>query len=214
MNSKRFFVLFALFAVVLAGVAYFRFTGGKEKPIRSSARSSSSPLNRIGAGDGGVRTAKSLHLSKGENVGTEVEEKDLVKQSAPTAELDAKFATWRDDGRKIVEDMFGGDRQKIGAAFSASMQNEDFRATWARSRELEREYRTAGDDRKPAIMEELASLREKGLAILKQNGNAAAPGAVPNVTVVGGTVGTPAAAPAPAAPAAPAPAPAAPVVFQ
>jgi hypothetical protein len=161
-----------------------------------------------------VRSAKDLHLSRKDDVGTGVEEKDLAKQSKPVAELDAKFATWRDDGRKAVEDMFGGDRQKIGDAFRAAMQNEEFRTNWGRMRELESQYRSAGDDQKQAIMDELGAIRNRGLGMLKQAAASAPSSATPTVTITGPGVVNPSAAPTAAPAAAPAPAPAAPVVFE
>ena len=210
---KRFLALLCLVAVPVAAYLYFKAPAGATAGRGAARSNGSSAASNLNLEKGSARTAKSLHLTKNENIGTGVEEKDLVKQSAPVAELDAKFANWRNDGRKMVEDMAGGDRQKIGAAFSISMQSEDFRAGFARSRELEAEYRAASDDRKPAIMEELSAIREKGLAVLRQNMNQAptVPNNGPNVTVSGGTLGTPQNGPAPAAPAAPAPPPPAPV---
>jgi hypothetical protein len=164
---------------------------------------------------GTVRTAKTLQLSRKDDVGTDVEEKDLAKQSKPVAELDAKFATWRDDGRKAVEDMFGGDREKIGNAFRVAMANDEFRANYGRMRELESQYRSATDDQKQSIMDELGSVRSRGLGMLKQAGSGAPATAAPTVTITGAGVVNPGNGAAPAAaPAAPAPPPAAPVVFE
>ena len=111
--------------------------------------------------------------------------------------------------------MFGGDRQKIGEAFRAAMQNDEFRTNFGRMRELEAQYRGATDDKKQAIMDELAEVRARGLGMLKQ-ASAGAPAAAPTVTITGPGVVTPAngAAPAVAPAAAPAPAPAPPIVFQ
>ena len=109
--------------------------------------------------------------------------------------------------------MFGGDRQKIGDAFRAAMANDEFRSNFGRMRELENQYRSASDDQKQAIMDELSTIRTRGLGMLKQ-----AAAGQPTVTVTGGAITvpgvvTPANGNAPAtAPAAPAPA--APVVFQ
>ena len=128
------------------------------------------------------------------------------------AELDAKFATWRDDGRKAVEDMFGGDRDKIGNAFRVAMANDEFRANYGRMRELESQYRSATDDQKQSIMDELGSVRSRGLGMLKQAGAGAPSTAAPTVTITGGGVVNPGNGAAPDA--APVPAPAPPIVFQ
>lgn len=216
MNSNRLFALFSL--IILAGVSYAVYQWVKPEEaqvVRSSAKKTRSPVGNLTTEKGSTRTAKTLHLSRKDDVGTDVEEKDLAKQSKPVAELDAKFATWRDDGRKAVEDMFGGDRQKMGDAFRAAMANEEFKSNFGRMRELENQYRTATDDKKQAIMDELGEVRNRGLGMLKQAAAGAPSTATPTVTITGAGVVNPGNGAAPAAaPAAPAPAPAPPIVFQ
>jgi hypothetical protein len=214
MNMNRIYAILGLCALGYCAYAAYEWAQGDEGTVvKSTAKRSSSPVTKLSTETGKPRAAKALKLSRKDDVGTEVEEKDLVKQSKPIAELDAKFATWRDDGRKAVEDMFGGDRQKIGDAFRAAMQNEEFRTNFGRMRELENQYRSASDDQKQAIMDELSTIRTRGLGMLKQAAAGAPASNQPNVTVIGGaisapgTVTTPGAAPA-------APAPAAPVTFE
>jgi hypothetical protein len=212
--------LYAILALALLGYgayAAYEWTQGDEgKVVKNTAKRSGSPVTKLTTATGKPRAAKALNLSRKDDVGTEVEEKDLVKQSKPVAELDAKFATWRDDGRKAVDDMFGGDRQKIGDAFRAAMANDEFRSNFGRMRELENQYRSASDDQKQGIMDELSTIRTRGLGMLKQAAAGAPASNQPTVTVTGGAISVPGtvtpangAAPAPAAPA-----PAAPVVFQ
>ena len=219
MNTNRLYAILALALLGYGAYAAYEWTQGDEgKVVKSTAKRSGSPVSKLTTETGKPRAAKALNLSRKEDVGTEVEEKDLVKQSKPVAELDAKFATWRDDGRKAVEDMFGGDRQKIGDAFRAAMANDEFRANFGRMRELENQYRSASDDQKQAIMDELSTIRTRGLGMLKQAAAGAPPSNQPTVTVTGGAITvpgvvTPANGNAPAtAPAAPAPA--APVTFE
>jgi hypothetical protein len=216
MNSNRLFALFSL--IILAGVGYAVYQWVKPEEaqvVRSSAKKTRSPVGNLTNEKGSTRTAKNLHLSRKDDVGTDVEEKDLAKQSKPVAELDAKFATWRDDGKKAVEDMFGGDRQKISDAFRAAMANEEFRSNFGRMRELETQYRSATDDKKQAIMDELGEVRARGLGMLKQSASGAPSTAAPTVTITGAGAVNPGNGAAPAAaPAAPAPAPAPPIVFQ
>lgn len=213
MNSNRLFALFSL--IILAGVSYAVYQWVKPEEaqvVRSSAKKTRSPVGNLTTEKGSTRTAKNLHLSRKDDVGTDVEEKDLAKQSKPVAELDAKFATWRDDGKKAVEDMFGGDRDKIGNAFRVAMANDEFRANYGRMRELESQYRAATDDKKQAIMDELGSVRSRGLGMLKQAGAGAPSTAAPTVTITGGGVVNPGNGAAPDA--APVPAAAPPIVFQ
>ena len=213
MKSNRLFAILSL--IMLAGVSYAVYQWVKPQDVsvvRGTAKKTGSPVSKLTMEKGTVRSAKELRLSRKDDIGTDVEEKDLAKQSKPVAELDAKFATWRDDGRKAVEDMFGGDRQKIGDAFRAAMANDEFKANWGRMRELESQYRSATDDQKQSIMDELSTVRNRGLGMLKQAGAGAPSTAAPNVTITGGGVVNPGNDGAPTA--APAPAPAPPVVFQ
>jgi len=216
MSSNRLVPVLGLLLVAGLGYAVYQWVKPEEVAVvRSTAKRTGSPVSKLTMEKGTVRSARELHLSRKDDVGTGVEEKDLAKQSKPVAELDAKFATWREDGKKAVEDMFGGDRQKMGDAFRAAMQNEEFRTNFGRMRELEAQYRGATDDQKQAIMDELAAVRTRGLGMLKQ-ASAGAPAAnQPTVTITGPGVVNPANGPAPttAPAAAPAPAPA-PIVFQ
>ena len=213
MKSNQLLAIFSFIIVAGGAYALYQWVYPEEVPIvRSTAKKTGSPVTKLAMEKGTVRSAKNLHLSRKDDVGTEVEEKDLAKQSKPVAELDAKFATWRDDGRKAVEDMFGGDRQKIGDAFRAAMANDEFRSNYGRMRELESQYRSATDDQKQGIMDELSTIRNRGLGMLKQAAAGAPSTATPTVTITGAGVVNPGNGAAPAA--APAPAPAPPIVFQ
>ncbi len=213
MNSNRLFAIFSVIILAGAGYALYQWVQPEDvSVVRSTAKKSVSPVSKLVMEKGTVRTAKTLQLSRRDDVGTGVEEKDLAKQSKPIAELDAKFATWRDDGKKAVENMFGGDRDKIGNAFRVAMANDEFRANYGRMRELESQYRSATDDQKQSIMDELASVRNRGLGMLKEAGNGAPATAAPTVTITGGGVVNPGNGAAPDA--APVPAPAPPIVFQ
>ena len=201
MNKNPLYAILGLAVLGYGAYAAYQWTQGEEgQVVKSTAKRTSSPVSKLTTETGKPRAAKALKLSRKEDVGTEVEEKDLVKQSKPVAELDAKFATWRDDGRKAVEDMFGGDRQKIGDAFRAAMANEEFRSNFGRMRELENQYRSASDDQKQGIMDELSTIRTRGLEILKQAAGSAPPSNQPTVTVTGGAITVPGVGtPAPAA---------------
>jgi hypothetical protein len=218
MTKNPLYAILGLAVLGYGAYAAYQWTQGDEGTVvKSTAKRTSSPVSKLTTETGKPRAAKALKLSRKDDVGTEVEEKDLVKQSKPVAELDAKFATWRDDGRKAVDDMFGGDRQKISDAFRVAMANEEFRSNFGRMRELENQYRSASDDQKQGIMDELSTIRTRGLGMLKQAAAGAPASNQPSVTVSGGAivvpgVVTPANGSAPAA--APAPAPAAPVTFE
>lgn len=215
MSSNRTFVLLCLPLAVGAGIIAYRYASPEEEKKPDTVRRTPGHV-AVGpvAEKPQARSARALKLSTKENVRPELDKEDFVKESTPRAALEEKFRNWRADGRKIVEDMAGGDREKIGAAFRAALQNQEFKDTFGRSHELEAKWKTASDEEKPAIMQEMEVLRGRGLAMLaREMGRINATGATGGVTVVNG--GAPS-APAPTTPASgPAAAPApAPVVFQ
>jgi predicted Fe-S protein YdhL (DUF1289 family) len=219
MSSNRTFLLLCLPVVVGAGIIVYRYAAPepeKKPEVVRRAAPSASTADASSSAKPQARSARSLNLSAKENVRPELEKEDLVRDMTPRAALEEKFRNWRSDGRKLVEDMAGGDREKIGAAFRAALQNQDFKDTFSRSHELEAKWKEASDEEKPAIMQELEVLRGRGLAMLaREMGRISSTGGTGGVTVINGgapaTTGTPPAAPA--ANGAPAPAPA-PVIFQ
>ena len=221
MSSNRTFILLCLPLMVGAGIVAYRFVSPEpEKRAEPAHRSgaSSGATNAMSAERTQVRSARSLNLSAKENVKPELDKDDLVKDVTPRAALEEKFRNWRSDGRKILDDMAGGDREKIGAAFRAALQNQEFKDTFSRSHELENKWKEASDEEKPGIMQEMEVLRGRGLAMLaREMGRINSGGGAGGVTVINGgnpagTSGGGTSAPAAnGAPPAPAPAP---VVFQ
>ena len=87
--------LYAILGLAVLGYgayAAYQWTQGDEgQVVKSTAKRTGSPVSKLTTETGKPRAAKALKLSRKDDVGTEVEEKDLVKQSKPVAELDAKF---------------------------------------------------------------------------------------------------------------------------
>lgn len=76
MNSNRLFAIFSL--IILAGVGYavYRWVQPEEvSVVRSTAKKSGSPVSKLVMEKGTVRTAKTLQLSRKDDVGTDVEER-------------------------------------------------------------------------------------------------------------------------------------------
>ena len=120
-----------------------------------------------------------------------------TEAEATKAALEERFKNYREEGRKMIQDMVkNGDREKMGQAFRSAFQNEEFRQVFQRSRDLENQWNSASNDDKPAIMDELQSLRTKGVALFKTE--------LDKLDTTPAPTNTPA---APGAPAAPAPAP-------
>lgn len=210
MNKKSF--LFLTLCLGLAGgllIAKFTnpATAAAGTPSKSSEEVTSTTTRPTAAG----RPAKSLHLDKSTNVQPELIEADQAVDSAVREQLEQRFRSFREDGRKQFEDLVGGDREKMGRLFRASFSNPEFQQIMQGSREISEKWRTATDGEKPALMEQLTALRAKGLGIAKQelaklDAPAAAP-VQPTVTVDGATIVPAAPKPVGEQPAAPAPAP-------
>jgi hypothetical protein len=121
------------------------------------------------------------------------EEEDATKTA-----LEDRFKNYREEGRKMIQDMVkNGDREKMGQAFRSAFQNEDFRQVFQRSRELENQWNSASTQEKPAIMDELQSLRTKGVALFKTELDKLDAAPVPAPAATPGAPGVPAPTPAP-----------------
>lgn len=73
MNSNRLFAIFSL--IVLAGASYavYQWVKPEEAPVvRSTAKKTRSPVSNLSGEKGQTRTAKNLHLSRKDDVGTDV----------------------------------------------------------------------------------------------------------------------------------------------
>jgi len=166
-----------------------------------------------------VRSAKGLKLDKSANVIPDLDKEARSRDLTAKEALESKFRNWRDDGRRQFEEIFQGDRERTGAVMRSLFQNEQFRAMFQQTRELEAKWPKATDDEKAAIMGQMEAIRAQGLGMVRaeaarQLGGSAGGLTVGNsqdtVIITSGTLSLPAEnqpTPPPAAPAAPAAAP-------
>lgn len=225
MASSRSFIILAVGLCVLTGIGVSRYaTPVKEAVAEAGAAQKKAPKRTSAVQPGGeikARSTSGLVLNSKENVRPDFDRnKEMVKEksSAAKAALEEKFASFNDNSRKMVEEISGGDRDKMRAAFGAALQDEKFKEMFRRRHELEGQWKTATDGEKEGIMREMEQIRTAGLARLKQEmgringapqGEALPPGVrVQSVTLPANQNGA-----APVAPA-PAPAPAQPVIIQ
>ncbi len=224
MGNNRSFIILAVGLIVLTGIAVSRYAGpGTEPAAAGSAPQKQAVKRSAAAAPGGevkARSTSGLVLNTKENVRPDFDRnKEMVKEksSAAKAALEEKFSNFNNDSRRMVEEISGGDRDKMRAAFGAALQDEQFKEMFRRRHELEGQWKTANDGEKESIMREMEQIRTAGLARLKQEmgrlngapqGDALPPGVrVQSVTLPAGQNAAP-------APAAPAPAPAQPVIIQ
>jgi hypothetical protein len=213
MNKKAFLFL-TLFLGVAGGVVIARYSnstsntnGLPANTTKSSEEVTTTTTRPTAAG----RSVKGLQLDKSTNVQPELVAADQAVDSGAREQLEQRFRSFREDGRKQFEDLVGGDREKMGRLFRASFGNPEFQQIFQSSREISEKWRTASDGEKPALMDQLSALRNKGLGIAKQElAKMDAPPAAPvqpTVTIDGATIVPAGPKPTGEQPAAPAPAP-------
>jgi hypothetical protein len=213
MNKKAFLFL-TLFIGVAGGVVianYSNSTNSTSELPANTTKSSDEVTTTTTRPTAPGRSVKGLQLDKSTNVQPELVAADQAVDSGAREQLEQRFRSFREDGRKQFEDLVGGDREKMGRLFRSSFANPEFQQIFQSSREISEKWRTASDGEKPALMDQLSALRNKGLGIAKQelakmDAPPAAP-VLPTVTVDGATIAPAAPKPAGEQPAAPAPAP-------
>lgn len=226
MASSRSFIILAVGLCVLTGIGISRYaTPVKEAVSEATAAQKKTPKRSSTVAPGGeikARSTSGLVLNSKENVRPDFDRnKEMIKEksAAAKAALEEKFASFNDDSRKMVEEISGGDRDKMRAAFGAALQDEKFKEMFRRRHELEGQWKGASDGEKEGIMREMEQIRTAGLARLKQemgriNGAPQGDGLPPGVRVQSVTLPANQNGAAPANAPGPAPAPAQPVIIQ
>jgi len=83
-----------------------------------------------------------------------------VKKEVATAEIEARFADFREEGRRLRQMLTESD-PKAGQAFGNAAQSPDYRALTERRHELERNWAAASEAEKGAILAEMNAIRER-----------------------------------------------------
>lgn len=192
MNNRTFLIL-ALFVGIGGGLLIAKFSGAPAAPTLGKPTAEVTTTTTRATATG--RTARGIHLDKTTNVQPELTEADQTNELTARDVLEQRFRNFREDGRKQFEELVGGDREKMGQLFRQSFSNPDFQAIFQETRAISEKWRTASDDEKPALMEQMTALRARGLNIARQElakMNAPAPQVQPTVTIEGGEVVKPA----------------------
>lgn len=210
MNKTRVFLFLTLAVGIGGGLLIAKYANNDATVTTVAKKSSPEVTTTTSLPTAPGRSAKSLRLDKSTNVKPELVEAEQGQELTAKDQLEQRFRNFREDGRKQFEDLVGGDREKMGQLFRSAFSNPEFQEIMQSSRGISEKWRTASDEEKPALMEQLATLRTKGLGLAKQElAKMNAPAAAPTVSVEGATIipaGVPATNPADGAqPAAPAP---------
>jgi hypothetical protein len=110
-----------------------------------------------------ARPAKDLKLDTKNNIKPDPVEEPTSKAAAKEA-LEEKFKNFREEGRKNFEGIVGGNWDRLHKVIDA---NPEIHQLWMQQRELRDKWATMSDEEKPAALEQMTALREKGLGLLK-----------------------------------------------
>ena len=111
-----------------------------------------------------ARPAKDLKLDTKNNIKPDKTDEPATITVAAKEALEEKFKNFREEGRKNFEEIIGGNWDRLHRVTDA---NPEIHQLWMQQRELRDKWATMSDEEKPAALEQMTALREKGLGLLK-----------------------------------------------
>jgi hypothetical protein len=164
MNKNGLFWILTLLVVAGGGYLVAKFVNPESTPVstipsktKAEATSSNERSRTV------VRPAKDLKLDTINNIKPDPVEEPGYKVAAKEA-LEEKYKNFREEGRKNFEDAVGGNWGRLRKVMEA---NPEIQQLWMQQRELREKWATMTDEEKPAAMEQMIALREKGLGLIK-----------------------------------------------
>ena len=164
MNKNGLFWILTLLVVAGGGYLVAKFVNPEGTPVSTipsktkvEATSSNERSRTV------VRPAKDLKLDTINNIKPDPVEEPGYKVAAKEA-LEEKYKNFREEGRKNFEDAVGGNWGRLRKVMEA---NPEIQQLWMQQRELREKWVTMTDEEKPAAMEQMIALREKGLGLIK-----------------------------------------------
>jgi hypothetical protein len=164
MNKNGLFWILTLLVVAGGGYLVAKFVNPESTPVstipsktKAEATSSNERSRTV------ARPAKDLKLDTINNIKPDPVEEPGYKVAAKEA-LEEKYKNFREEGRKNFEDAVGGNWGRLRKVMEA---NPEIQQLWMQQRELREKWATMTDEEKPAAMEQMIALREKGLGLIK-----------------------------------------------
>lgn len=111
-----------------------------------------------------ARSIKDLKLDKRTNVKPDAPEDTEATKVAAREIIDEKFKNFREEGRKNFEEAVGGNWNVFRKVVET---NPEIQELWRQQRELRDKWGTMTDAEKPAALEQMTALRDKGLSLIK-----------------------------------------------
>lgn len=165
MNKNGLFWILTIF--VVAGGAYLvaKFVSPEGTPASATSTKTKVEISSSNEGSRTIaRPAKDLKLDTKNNIkpdkGEEPNNNPVVTKEA----LEEKFKNFREEGRKNFEEAVGANWGRLRKVMEA---NPEIQQLWMQQRELRDKWATMSDEEKPAALEQMTALREKGLGLIK-----------------------------------------------
>jgi len=165
MKKNLLFIILTLFVGVGIVYSIAKFVNPEGTPTTATAPKAkievtgSNEVSRPTA-----RPAKDLKLDTKNNVKPDPADEPATSKAAAKEALEEKFKNFREEGRKNFEEIIGGNWDRLHKVTDA---NPEIHQLWMQQRELRDKWATMSDEEKPAALEQMTALREKGLGLLK-----------------------------------------------
>ena len=164
MNKNGLFWILTLLVVAGGGYLVAKFVNPEGTPVSTIPSKAKVEVTSTNEGSRSVaRPAKDLKLDTKNNIKPDPVEEPGHKAAAKEA-LEEKYKNFREEGRKNFEEAVGANWGRLRKVMEA---NPEIQQLWMQQRELRDKWATMSDEEKPAAMEQMIALREKGLGLIK-----------------------------------------------
>ncbi len=164
MNKNGLFWILTIFVVAGGGYLVAKFVSPEGTPVSATPAKAKVEISSSNEGSRTVaRPAKDLKLDIKNNIRPDPVEEPSHKTAAKEA-LEEKFKNFREEGRKNFEETVGANWSRLRKVMEA---NPEIQQLWMQQRELRDKWATMSDEEKPAALEQMTALREKGLGLIK-----------------------------------------------
>lgn len=165
MNKNGLFWILTTFVVVGGVYLIAKFVSPENTPVITPSSRAKVELSTSNEGSRTVaRPAKDLKLDAKNNIRPDKVEEPTPNPVVTKEALDEKYKNFREEGRKNFEEAVGGNWTRLRKVMEA---NPEIQQLWNQQRELRDKWATMSDEEKPAALEQMAALREKGLGLIK-----------------------------------------------
>ena len=164
MKKNLLFIILTLFVGVGIVYSIAKFVNPEGTPVSASpskTKVESTHANEVSRS--AARPANDLKLDTKNNIKPDPVEDPASKAAAKEA-VEEKFKNFREEGRKNFEGIVGGNWDRLHKVIEA---NPEIQQLWMQQRELRDKWATMSDEEKPAALEQMTAIREKGLGLLK-----------------------------------------------